>query len=120
MLSAVVTTALLGFLLSRFPNLTTRMIYMSFDLRLPPHVESYVLYLLSLCAWVFAMVALVLSGRPFRVRTLGLLLIGLGGCQSKTLHQMMYYLAGLLCIAENLLDARGYAEAAPALERRAV
>jgi uncharacterized membrane protein len=96
-------SAVMSLLLSRLPRLTTRMIDMSFDLRLPPHVEAYVLYLLSLSAWVFALVALGLGGTAQRVRALGLLLIGLGGCQTRTLHQLLYYLAGLFCVAESLL-----------------
>lgn len=105
MLVALVSTTTMALMLNRLPNLTTRMIYMSFDLRLPPHAESYVIYLLSLCGWIFAMVALTLCHeRLLRVRVLGLLLIGLAGCQARTLHQMLYYLAGLLCVAESLLD----------------
>jgi hypothetical protein len=114
LLTCVVTT-LMSVLLSRLPNLTTRMIYMSFDLRLPPHAEAYVLYLLSLSAWIFALGALGLGGTAQRVRGLGLLLIGLGGCQSRTLHQLLYYLCGLFCVAESLLP--GLYRAAP-LDRR--
>lgn len=108
MLMALLVTTGMALMLHRLPNLTTRMIYMSFELRLPPHAESYVIYLLSLCAWVFALVALALGGRRLLwVRMLGLLLIGLGGCQARALHQLLYYLAGLLCVAESLLDPAG-------------
>lgn len=104
---AALVTTLMAVMVNRAPNLTMRIIYMSFDLRLPPNSEAYLLYLLSLCAWVFAVLALFMSNRSARVRGLGLLLIGLAGCQAKSLHQMLFYLSGLLCIVEGLLDQRG-------------
>jgi hypothetical protein len=103
--SALLATTTVALLLNRFPNLTTRMIYMSFDLRLPPHAEAYVFYLLSLCTWVFAVVALGVGAKMQQVRGLGLLLIGLSGCQSRVLHQQLFYVVGLFCIAESLLPA---------------
>lgn len=114
MLMALLATTGMAVMLHRLPNLTTRMIYMSFDLRLPPHAESYVIYLLSLCAWVFALVALALCERRLLwVRMLGLLLVGLAGCQARALHQLLYYLVGLLCVAESLLDPAGESESRP-------
>lgn len=115
--SALLTTVVMMLMLRRFPNLAIRIIYMSFDLRLPPHIEAYALYLLSLFAWVFAVVALLVGEKAERPRGLGLLLIGLAGCQSRALHQMLFYLAGLLCIAESLLLYRP--ESIPAALRRA-
>jgi hypothetical protein len=96
---------MMAYLLHRVPNFTMRLIYMSFDLRLPPHAEAYALYLISLCGWVFAVTALLLGQASMRARGLGLLLIGLGGCQAHTLHQMLFYLCGLLCVAESLLHS---------------
>lgn len=101
---ALLATTTMTAMLHRFPNLTARVIYMSFDLRLPPHAEAYGLYLLSLCAWVFAVVALVVGQGQVRPRALGLVLVGLGGCQTRALHQMLFYLAGLLCIVDELLE----------------
>jgi hypothetical protein len=112
---ALIVTTGMALLLNRAPNLTMRIIYMSFDLRLPPSSEAYLLYLLSLCAWVFTVLALFVSPRSAKVRGLGLLLIGLGGCQAKSLHQMLFYLSGLLCLVESLLDSHGR----QALRRRA-
>lgn len=84
-----------------------RLIYMSFDLRLPMRFEAQTLYLLCLTAWVYSVAGLFFSGRSStsseRMRGLGLLLLGLAGCQARTLPQMMFFLAGLLCAAEGVL-----------------
>lgn len=84
-----------------------RLIYMSFDLRLPMRFEAQTLYLLCLTAWVYSVAGLIFMGRQAgpseRSRGLGLLLLGLAGCQARTLPQMMFFLAGLLCAAEGVL-----------------
>ncbi len=103
LLSAFFFTAVMALLLHFNAGLTTRIIYMGFDLRLPPQAEAYVFYLLSLCAWVFAVVALAVGEKPQPFRGLGLLLMGLGGCQPRTLHQLLFSLAGLFCVAESML-----------------
>lgn len=101
--SAFFATMLMSVFLYRLPVITTRIIATTIDLRLPPQPEMYTVYLLSLCFWVYAVVALGLGTFYERSRGLGILLIGLSGCQSRTLHQMLFYLTGLLCVAENLL-----------------
>ncbi|MBL9003561.1 MAG: hypothetical protein JNJ46_04900 [Myxococcales bacterium] len=88
-----------------------RLIYMSFDLRLPMRFEAQTLYLLCLTAWVYSVAGLMFIGREAndseRSRGLGLLLLGLAGCQARTLPQMMFFLAGLLCAAEGVLSYAG-------------
>ena len=111
---AVVTTLAMAVLIFGWPATATRLIYMGFDLRLPLRFEAQALYLLCLAAWVYAVVALFLAGTatdgrggqggdPTRARSLGLFLLGLAGCQARTLPQMMLYLSGLLVTTEALL-----------------
>ena len=98
---------LMGVIIFLWSSTALRLIYMAFDLRLPMRFEAQTLYLLCLTAWVYAVSGLFFTGgmRPGseRQRGLGLLLLGLAGCQARTLPQMMFFLAGLLCAAEGVL-----------------
>lgn len=82
----------------------TRLIYIGFDLHLPAEAAAQGLYMLSLSAWCFGVLSLLLRRGPHRRRGLGLLLLGLAGAQPRAIHQVAFYLCGLLCLADSLLD----------------
>jgi len=104
---AVGATLVMAVVIFMWSATALRLIYMSFDLRLPMRFEAQTLYLLCLTAWVYSVAGLMFMGRDAgdseKARGLGLLLLGLAGCQARTLPQMMFFLAGLLCAAEGVL-----------------
>lgn len=112
--------ALMGVIIFLWSSTALRLIYMAFDLRLPMRFEAQTLYLLCLTAWVYSVSGLFFVGRGApgseRLRGLGLLLLGLAGCQARTMPQMMFFLAGLLCAAEGVLAQTGRRPAAPRRE----
>lgn len=101
--------ALMGVIIFLWSSTALRLIYMAFDLRLPMRFEAQTLYLLCLTAWVYSVLGLFFIGRGGSntgsepLRGLGLLLLGLAGCQARTMPQMMFFLAGLLCASEGVL-----------------
>lgn len=95
-----------------------RLIFLVFDLRLPAALLAQAAYVLSLFLFALAVGAMLL-GQAEREATdgrssffglgsdaSGLLLIGLAGCQSRTIYQIGYYLTGLLCLSDSLLRRR--------------
>jgi hypothetical protein len=80
-----------------------RIIYIGFDLHLPAEALVQGLFMLSLSAWTFSVMSLLL--RPGSSRRIGvaLALLGLAGSQPRAIHQVAFYLCGLLCLADVLL-----------------
>lgn len=85
------------------PSAATRLIYLSYDLRLPLRIDAQILYLLCLSTWIYATAALLLGSSQARITGAGLLLVGLAGCQAKTVHQLLFFVSGILLVAEGLL-----------------
>lgn len=114
----IAAAAVMGVVIFLWSATALRLIYMAFDLRLPMRFEAQTLYLLCLTAWVYSVSGLFFIGRrdgsgdSERLRGLGLLLLGLAGCQARTMPQMMFFLAGLLCAAEGVLAQAGRRDAA--------
>lgn len=82
-----------------------RLIYIGFDLHLPAEAVAQGFFMLSLSAWCFGVFSLLLRRGPERRRGMGILLIGLAGAQPRALHQISFYLCGLLCLADTLISA---------------
>lgn len=94
----------MGLLLFQDRGAAARLIYIGFDMHLPAAALAQVIYLWSLAAWSLTTAALLVRKDRFRRRGTGLLLIGLAGGQARTIHQACFFLAGLLCLAEAMLD----------------
>ena len=81
-----------------------RLIYIGFDMHLPAAALAQTLYILSLGSWSLTTAALIARPDRSRRRGIGLLLVGLAGGQARTIHQACFFLAGLLCLAESMLE----------------
>lgn len=101
---ATLVVGSMGILLFQDRGAAARLIYIGFDMHLPASAAAQVIYLWSLAAWSLTTAALLVRPDRFRRRGIGLLLIGLSGGQARTIHQACFYLAGLLCLAEAMLD----------------
>lgn len=80
-----------------------RIIYIGFDLHLPAEALVQGLFMLSLSAWTFSVMSLLLRPGSSRRIGIGLALLGLAGSQPRAIHQVAFYLCGLLCLADVLL-----------------
>ncbi len=73
-------------------------------MHLPAAALAQTLYLLSLGSWALTTAALLARRERSRRQGIGLLLVGLAGGQARTIHQACFFLAGLLCLAESMLE----------------
>jgi hypothetical protein len=101
---AAVLVGSMSLLLLRDHGAAARLIYIGFDIHLPASAIAQSLYIVSFAAWTMTTAALLVRRDRYRRRGIGLLLVGLAGGQARTVHQACFYLAGLLCLAEAVLD----------------
>lgn len=105
-LALLLTSLLVGtmsMLLLFAPAAAVRLIYIGFDLQLPPQPVAQGVYMLSLAVWSMAVFSLLFRHGALRLRGMGLLLVGLSGAQPRAIHQETFFLIGLLCVTESLL-----------------
>lgn len=103
---AALVVGSMSILLAQDRGAAARLIYIGFDMHLPASVLAQVIYLSSLASWSLTTAVLLARDGIFRRRGIGLLLIGLSGGQARTIHQACFFLAGLLCLAEAILEER--------------
>ena len=102
--AAALVVSSMSVLLVTDHGVAARLIYIGFDMHLPAAALAQLLYILSFAAWALTTAALLARPDRYRRRGLGLLLVGLAGGQARTIHQACFFLAGMLCLAEAVLD----------------